>query len=110
MFYIPTSIILIGYSIITLIYTLSNWKEKVKKGLIANEIAIVLLFLTAGILFPFMYQFHSTSISLETLNFLWFSSSIIFSIEIGIWGIILTYNTVISKRNPDIMNANPGGY
>ena len=27
MFYLPTSIILIGYSIITLVYVISKWKE-----------------------------------------------------------------------------------
>jgi len=103
MFYLPTSIILSGYSIITFVYIISNWKEKVEKGLVANEIAIGLLFLVAGILFPFMYQFHSTLIPLETLNFLWFSTSIIFLIEMGIWFITLIYNTIISKRDPKIM-------
>jgi len=103
MFYLPTSIILSGYSIITFIYIISNWKEKVEKGLVANEIAIGLLFLVAGILFPFMYQFHSTLIPLETLNFLWFSTSIILLIEMGIWFITLIYNTIISKRDPKIM-------
>ncbi|MGB5910747.1 MAG: hypothetical protein WBH31_06090 [Promethearchaeia archaeon] len=103
MFYLPTSIILSGYSIITFVYIISNWKEKVEKGLVANEIAIGLLFLVAGILFPFMYQFHSTLIPLETLNFLWFSTSIILLIEMGIWFITLIYNTIISKRDPKIM-------
>ncbi len=103
MFYLPTSIILVGYSIITLVYIISNWKEKVDKGLAANEIAISLLFLIAGILFPFMYRFHSTLIPLETLDFLWLSTSIIFLIEMVIWFITLIYNSIISKRNPKIM-------
>ncbi len=103
MFYLPTSIILVGYSIITLVYIISNWKEKVGKGLAANEIAISSLFLIAGILFPFMYRFHSVLIPLETLNFLWLSTSIIFLIEMVIWFITLIYNSIISKRNPKIM-------
>ncbi|MFX1589112.1 MAG: hypothetical protein ACFFC1_13245 [Promethearchaeota archaeon] len=103
MFYLPTSIILVGYSIITLVYIISNWKQKVEKGLAANEIAIGLLFLIAGILFPFMYQFHSTLIPLETLDFLWISTSIIFLIEMVIWFITLIYNSIISKRDPKIM-------
>ncbi|MFX1259464.1 MAG: hypothetical protein ACFFBZ_07685 [Promethearchaeota archaeon] len=103
MFYLPTSIILIGYSVITLVYIISNWREKVEKGLIANEIAVGLLFLIAGILYPFMYQFHSTLIPLDTLNFLWLSTSIFFLIEMGIWFITLIYNSIISKRDPKVM-------
>ncbi|MFW9771353.1 MAG: hypothetical protein ACFFEO_04195 [Candidatus Thorarchaeota archaeon] len=103
MFYLPTSIILFGYSITTLIYILINWKDKVKKGLIVNELAIALLFGLAGMLFPYMFIFHSASIPLDTLNFLWLLTSITFLIEMGILFIILVYNTIISKRNPQIM-------
>lgn len=104
MFYLPTSIILIGLSITTLIYIIRNWKQKVKKGLVANELAIVILFLFAGVMFPYMYYFHSTLLSVETLNFLWLFTSTIFLIEMGILIIILAYNTIISKRNPKIMS------
>ncbi|MFW9952518.1 MAG: hypothetical protein ACFFKA_20555, partial [Candidatus Thorarchaeota archaeon] len=103
MFYLPTSIILIGFSITTLIYIISNWKDKVRKGLIVNELAIVFLFFLAGILFPYIYFFHSALMPLETLNFLWLLTSIIFLIEMGILFIILGYNTIISKKNPQIM-------
>lgn len=103
MFFLPTSIILLGYSITTLIYIISNWKDKVKKGLIANELAIVILFGLAGILFPYIFFFHSVSMPLETLNFLWSLTSIIFLIELGILFVILIYNSIISKRNPQIM-------
>ena len=103
MYYLPTSIILIGYSIATLIYITLNWKEKIKEGLVANEITIAMLFLISGILFPFMYQFHQTSIPLETLNFLWLSTSIIFLFEMGIWFTTLIYNTIISKKHPNVM-------
>ncbi|MFX0033264.1 MAG: hypothetical protein ACFE8E_10105 [Candidatus Hodarchaeota archaeon] len=103
MLYLTTSIILIGYSLTTLIYVISNWRDKVKKGLVANELAIVLLFLLAGILFPYMYQYHSASLPLETLSLLWLITSIIFLIEMGCLFIILIYNTIISKKNPHLM-------
>ena len=103
MLYLTSSIILIGYSLTTLIYVISNWRDKVKKGLVANELAIVLLFFLAGILFPYMYQYHSTSMPFETLSFLWLITSIIFIIEMGCLFIILIYNTIISKKNPHLM-------
>jgi len=103
MLYLPTSIILIGYSLTTLIYIISNWRDKVKKELLANELAIALLFFIAGILFPFIYQYHSASMPLETLSFLWLFTSIIFIIEMGFLFIILRYNTIISKKNPHLM-------
>lgn len=104
MFYLPTSIILIGFAIITLLYVIRNWKQKVKKGLIANELAIVFLFIFAGVMFPYMYYFHSASLPKETLNFLWLFTSITFLIEMGVLFSILGYNTIISKRNPQIMS------
>ena len=103
MYYLPTSIILIGYSILTLIYIFKNRKIKIKNHLFTNEILIALLFLIAGVLFPFMYQFHSPSLSQNTLNYLWLFTSTFFIIEMGIWVIMLVYNGYISKRNPEIM-------
>jgi dolichol kinase len=57
----------------------------------------------AGILFPFMFQFHSPQLANSTLNFLWFLTSTFFLIEIGVWSAFLIYNAIISKRNPEIM-------
>ena len=57
MYYLPTSIVLIGYSILTLIYIFKNKKVKIENHLFTNEILIALLFLIAGVLFPFMYHF-----------------------------------------------------
>ena len=103
MYYLPTSLILIGYSIATTIYLSKNVKEKIEKKLIINELLVILLLLFAGITFPFSYQFHSNSLPRDTLNFLWFTTSLIFTVEMGVWAVTLTYNTIISKRNPDIM-------
>ncbi len=103
MYYLPTSIILIGYSILTIIYIIKNRKIKREKQLLANEIAIALLFLIAGVLFPFMYQFHSPNLSQNSLNYLWLFTSTFFIVEMGIWVIMLLYNGIISKRNPEIM-------
>jgi dolichol kinase len=50
-----------------------------------------------------MYQFHSPLLPQDTINFLWFLSSLLFLIEMGVWGITLTYNTIISKKDPNIM-------
>ncbi|MFX1312171.1 MAG: phosphatidate cytidylyltransferase [Promethearchaeota archaeon] len=103
MYYLPTSIILIGYSILTLCYTFKNRKIKIEKHLFINEILIALLFLIAGFLFPFMYQFHSPDLSQDSLNFLWLFTSAFFIVEMGIWAIILLYNGYITKRNPEIL-------
>ncbi len=103
MYYLPTSLIFIGYSIITFIYVFKNRREKIQKHLFFNEILVVLLLLMAGILFPFMIQFHSPQLANSTLNFLWFFTSTFFLIEMGVWGVFLTYNAIISKRNPEIM-------
>jgi dolichol kinase len=103
MLYIPTSLIFFGYTIITFIYVIRNKKEKIEKHLFLNELLIVSLLLIAGILFPFMFQFHSPDLSSDSLNFMWLVTSTIFLIELGILFTILIYNTLISKRNPKIM-------
>ncbi len=103
MYYLPTSLIFIGYSIITFIYVIRNRKEKIRKHLFFNELLVVLLLLMAGILFPSMFQFHSPQLLNSTLNFLWFFTSTIFLIEMGVWSAFLIYNAIISKRNPEIM-------
>jgi len=103
MYYLPTSIILIGYCILTLIYIFKNRKIKIENHLFINEILIALLFLIAGVLFPFMYQFHSPGLSQNSLNYLWLFSSTFFIVEMGIWVIMLLYNGFISKKNPEIM-------
>ncbi len=103
MYYLPTSLIFIGYSIITFIYVFKNRREKIQKHLFLNELLIVLLLLMAGILFPFMFQFHSPQLANSTLNFLWLFTSIFFLIEMGVWSVFLIYNAIISKRNPEIM-------
>ena len=102
-YFLPTSIIMIGYFVITLFYTLKNFKEKKREKNLINEIAISILFLFAGASFPFLYQFHSPELEQEAINLLWFWSSIIFLLEMIIWAIILTYNTKISKRSSELM-------
>ncbi|MDX1797925.1 MAG: hypothetical protein R3255_04695 [Candidatus Lokiarchaeia archaeon] len=103
MYFIAAILILIGYSVLTLIYTLKNIKIKIENQIFTNEILIALLFLIAGILFPFMYQSHSPSLSQSSLNFLWATTSIFFIIEMVVWSFILIYNAIISKKNPEIM-------
>ncbi len=103
LFFLPTSIIMVGYCVITLFYTVNNMKEKKRNKVFINEVAIATLFLFAGLSFPFLYQFHSPELTQETLNLLWFWSSIIFSLEMIIWAGILTYNTRISKRDSELM-------
>lgn len=103
MYFLPSSLIFISFSILTFIYVFKNKKEKIEKHLFVNEFLLGLLLLMAGIFFPFMYQFHSLNIPSETLNYLWFSTSTLLLIEIGIWGCFLTYNAFISKKTPDIM-------
>lgn len=103
MYFLPTSIIFIGYFILTLIYTLKNRKEKIKNHLFSNELVIASLFLLAGILYPYIYSFHSPNLSQNSLNYLWLFTSTIFLVEMGVWFLTLIYNTIISKRNPKIM-------
>ena len=102
-YFLPTSIIMIGYFVITLFYTLKNVKQKKKEENFINEIAISTLFLFAGVSFPFLYQFHSPELEQETINLLWFWSSVIFLLEMIIWAVILTYNSKISKRSSELM-------
>ena len=101
--YLPTVIIFIGYSIVTLIYSIKNRKIKIENNLFLNEILIAILFLVSAILFPFIYQFHSPSLSKESLNFLWFFTSTLLIFEIGAWAIVFIYNGTIAWRNPEIM-------
>ncbi|MFX1314748.1 MAG: phosphatidate cytidylyltransferase [Promethearchaeota archaeon] len=103
MLYLPTSLIFFGYTIITFIYVIKNRKEKIEKHLFLNELLIVLLFLMAGILFPYMYRFHSPDLTSESINLLWLSTSIVFLMELGILIGIVSYNAIISKRDPEIM-------
>ncbi len=103
MLFLPTSLILIGYSIITFIYLIQHRKEKIQKKLFLNELMLVLLFFISGVIFPFMFQYHSNSLSIHTLNFLWATSSFIFIIEMIVWGFVLRYNSNLSKKNPEIM-------
>ena len=101
--YLPTSLIFIGYSVLTFVYVIKNRTEKIKNHLLLNEILIAVLFLAAGVLFPFMFQYHSPYLPLPSLSFLWFLTSLIFLIEISVWVATLLYNTIIAKKNPEIM-------
>jgi dolichol kinase len=103
MFYLPTTIIFITYSVLSLIYTLKNREIKKKNDDFINEILIALLLLVAGALFPFIYQFQSPDLPQTTLNFMWFFTSIVFIIEMGIWMMMLCYNGRIAKKDPEIM-------
>ena len=103
MYYLPTSIIFIGYFILTLIYIYRNRKIKIEKHLLINEIIIAFLFLLAGVLFPFLYQYNSPNLSQNSLDNLWLITSTIIMIEMSFWVITLLYNGRISKHNPDIM-------
>lgn len=103
MYFLPTSLIFIGYFILTLIYIIKNRKIKIENHLFANELLIAFLFLLAGILYPFMYSFYSPTLSRNSLSFLWFFTSILFLAEIGALIIILLPNLIISKRDPEIM-------
>jgi hypothetical protein len=92
-----------GYSILTVIYIFKNRKVKIENHLLVNEILIAVLFIIAGILFPFIYQFHSPTLSEVSLNFLWLFTSTFLIMEMGVLVIILLYNGIISRRNPEIM-------
>ena len=103
MYYLPTTIILITYSILTLIYSVKNRQIKKKNRVFINEILLAALFLVAGVLFPFLYQFHSPGLSRSSLNYMWLFTSFILILEMGIWAVMLSYNGFISKKNPEIM-------
>lgn len=104
MFFLPTTLIYIAFSIATLAYTLKNRKIKIKNHHFINELLIALLLFNAGILFPFMYQFHNPDISIGVLNTLWLLSSVLFVIEMIVWILMLLYNAIKSVRNPDMLN------
>ena len=103
MYFLASSIILIGYSILTLTYTIKNRKIKIENNIFTNEILIALLFLIAGVLFPFIYQVYSPNLSQNSLNFLWLFTSTFFVMEIGVWVILLLHNGNVAKKNPEIM-------
>jgi len=104
MFFLPTTLIYLAFSIATLAYTLKNRKIKIKNHHFINELLIALLLFNAGILFPFMYQFHNPDISMGVLNTLWLLSSVLFVIEMIVWILMLLYNAIKSLRNPDMLN------
>ena len=101
--FLPTSLILLGFFILTITYTIRNRKLKIETHVFINELLIALLFLLVCVLFPFMYSFHYPSLNSITLNYLWLFTSIVFSIEMIIWCLMLSYNAILSKKNPDIM-------
>lgn len=103
MYYLPTTIIFITYSILTLIYSLKNRQIKKKNHIFINEILLAALFLVAGVLFPFLYQSQSPDLSRNSLNYMWLFTSTILILELGIWVVMLGYNGRISKKNPEIM-------
>ncbi|UCD01559.1 MAG: phosphatidate cytidylyltransferase [Promethearchaeota archaeon] len=103
MYFLPTSAIFIGYFILTFGYTIKNRKTKIENHLFMNEILIALLFLIAGVLYPFIYSFHSPHLSQTLLNYLWLFTSICYLIEMGFLVMTLIYNAIISKKNPEIM-------
>ena len=102
-FFLPTSLILIGYFILTLSYTIKNRKVKIEQHLFTNELLVALLFLASAILFPFMYAHHSPNLSRNSLNYLWLFTSIFLLIEISVWFYVLLSNARLSKKNPEIM-------
>ena len=100
MYYLPTTIIFIALASLTFINTIKNRAEKREKHIFTNEILVGLLFLMSGILFPFMYIAHS-NVSLDTLNFLWSSTSVILIVEVVVWISIMLKNSVKAKSNPE---------
>jgi dolichol kinase len=82
---------------------MKNLKIKMERHLFTNEILIAILFLVAGILFPFLYSFFSPGLSQSSLNYLWLITSTVFIIEMVIWMGMLLYNGFVAKKNPEIM-------
>lgn len=103
MLFLPTTIIYCTFSIATLVYTLKNRKLKIQNHNFFNELLIIILLLNAGIFFPFMYQYHTPDIPSNVLEMLWLYSSLLFIIEMTVWFLMLTYNTVKSIRNPSLI-------
>ncbi len=98
--YLPTTLLFVGFSAATFVYTLKNRKQKKEDHNFINEILISFLFLFSGVLFPFMFQFHSQNIPHSTLEFLWATTSLFLCVEMGVWFSILGINAVKGKRNP----------
>ncbi|MGV9205432.1 MAG: hypothetical protein ACOC44_15590, partial [Promethearchaeia archaeon] len=103
MWYLPTSLIMITGGLVVLIYTLRNRNEKRENHLFANELLVGILFILSGILFPWCYQNHSQNLPSSTLNFLWFSTSVLLIIEVVIWTTVLMINNEKCKKNRDLM-------
>ncbi len=100
MYFLPTTIIFISLASISIIQTIKKRVEKKEKHLFTNEILVGLLFLLSGILFPFMYVAHS-NLPVDTLNFLWLSTSLILIFEIILWLSIMFKNSFKVKSKPE---------
>jgi dolichol kinase len=87
--------------VFTFTYTLKYRERKKKKGIFVNELIVGILFLMAGILYPFLLQSHAT-IPSGSLNFLWFFTSIFLVIEILIWIAMISYGYLNHRRNENL--------
>jgi dolichol kinase len=85
------------------IYTLQNKEEKREENLFTNELLVGLLFVLSGILFPWTFQSHSQTLPPATLNFLWFSTSLLLTIEVLVWSTVLMINNIKSKKDKKLM-------
>jgi len=102
MFFLPVTLIFLGYGTIQLIFTLQNHKEKRQKNFFINELILCFLFFITGLLFPLMYQSHNPSLDPDILNFLWASTSTIILIEEFVWGLVILYDFLVCKKNPSL--------
>ncbi len=102
MFFLPVTLIFLGYGTIQLIFTLQNHKEKRQKNFFINELILCFLFFMAGFLFPLMYQSHNPSLDPNVLNFLWATTSIFILIEEFVLGSIVIYDILVCKKNPSL--------
>jgi dolichol kinase len=100
MYYLPTTILFILLAVAIFIYTIKNRKEKREKHNFNNEMLVGILFVMAGLLFPFMYISHSI-LPEGTLNFLWASTSIILTLEACTLSYILFGNMYKAKKHPE---------
>ncbi len=98
--FLPTTIIFIALSVAIFVYTIKNKTEKRENHDFNNEILVGLLFLLAGLLFPFVYISHSATPEV-TLNFLWISTSLILVVEVCALSYVLIKNGRNAKRNPE---------
>ncbi|MFO8019991.1 MAG: hypothetical protein R6U96_15305 [Promethearchaeia archaeon] len=103
MWFLPTSIIMIIGGLAVFIYSLQHIREKRQKHLFTNELLVGFLFVLSGILFPWTFQSHSQNLPSSTLNFLWFSTSLLLIVEVVIWTTVLMINKKKSKRNQNLM-------